>query len=189
MHKWCALSVHRWVVCEVPVVTGGACVVAPRTLFLLSVSFPISARASQNRLCQPLVDLAVARNGLLALAIGPHVVPTATSCKAPSAIFQLPLKIATLHALSVHQDVCDVTLRMAAHPRGCRKAPVLKCTGRLTALSSCQAAGPLARRPEPPRAAPNCTAAWRAHLAPSEVSSVAAPALPRWGRRVRRLAA
>jgi hypothetical protein len=53
-------------------------------------------------------------------------------------------------------------------------------------LPSRRSVGPAA---EPPWAARNCSAAWRAHLAPSELSSVAAPAPPRWSSHVGRLAA
>jgi hypothetical protein len=52
---------------------------------------------AKDRLRQPFIDLSVPRNGFLAGAIAPHIVPASTPEKAPPALGELLLQIAPLH--------------------------------------------------------------------------------------------
>ena len=53
------------------------------------------------------VDFTVARNGLLAISVGPDIVPTTTSEKAPATLGQALFQIAPLYRQSVHRYVCE----------------------------------------------------------------------------------
>ena len=72
----------------------------------LQISLSFSTGTPENCARQLLVNLTVARNRFLALAVRPYVMATAASQEAPAALGQSLLQVATLHGRSVHSNVC-----------------------------------------------------------------------------------
>jgi hypothetical protein len=66
---------------------------------VLRISLLPPAGTSQNRSCQVFVDLPVSRNGLLAVSIGPNVVPTTAPEKTPATFGQSLFQVPPLHWL------------------------------------------------------------------------------------------